>query len=139
MNNRAVLWTVIIIIAASTLMMVALVSCGGGVPMADKILVNGKIWTVDPGRPWAEAVAVRDHKILAVGTTFDIRKTAGRTTEIIDLKNAFVLPGFIDSHVHFINGGRSLTSIQLREARPRRNSSSASPRRPGICPRASGS
>jgi predicted amidohydrolase YtcJ len=117
MNNRAVLWTVIIIIAASTLMMVALVSCGGGVPMADKILVNGKIWTVDPGRPWAEAVAVRDHKILAVGTTFDIRKTAGRTTEIIDLKNAFVLPGFIDSHVHFINGGRSLTSVQLREAR----------------------
>ncbi|MGA2586946.1 MAG: amidohydrolase [Candidatus Aminicenantales bacterium] len=117
MNNRAVLWTVIIIIAASALMMVALVSCGGGVPMADKILVNGKIWTVDPGRPWAEAVAVRDHKILAVGTTFDIRKTAGRTTEIIDLKNAFVLPGFIDSHVHFINGGRSLTSVQLREAR----------------------
>lgn len=117
MNNRAVLWTAIIIIAASAMMMMASVSCGGGVPMADKILVNGKIWTVDPGRPWAEAVAVRDHKILAVGTTSDIKKMAGRTTEIIDLKNAFVLPGFIDSHVHFINGGRSLMSVQLREAR----------------------
>jgi predicted amidohydrolase YtcJ len=119
MNNRAILRSAVIIIAVSAMMMVvvALVSCGGGVPMADKILVNGKIWTVDPIRPWAEAVAVRDHKILAVGTTSDIKKTAGRTTEIIDLKNAFVLPGFIDSHVHFINGGLSLMSVQLREAK----------------------
>jgi len=118
MNNRAVLRSVTTMaIAASAMTMMMLVSCGGGVPMADKILVNGKIWTVDPGRPWAEAVAVRDHRILAVGSTSDIKKTAGRTTEIIDLENAFVLPGFIDSHVHFINGGQSLMNVQLREAR----------------------
>ena len=95
----------------------ALVSCGGGIPMADKILIKGKIWTVNPRQPWAEAVAVRDHKIIAVGSTKDIQKMAGGKTEVIDVKGAFVLPGFIDSHVHFTNGGTSLMSIQLREAR----------------------
>ena len=87
--------------------------------MADKVLINGKIWTVDPARPWAEAVAVRDGRIAAVGTTDEIRKMAGRETETIDLKNAFILPGFIDSHVHFVNGGYSLMNIQLREAKTR--------------------
>lgn len=87
--------------------------------MVDKVLINGKIWTVDPARPWAEAVAVRDGRIAAVGTTGEMRKMAGRETETIDLKNAFVLPGFIDSHVHFVNGGYSLMNIQLREAKTR--------------------
>jgi len=96
---------------------VVLSSCRGGVPMADKILINGKIWTVNPGQPWAEAVAVRGNKIVAVGTTPEIQKMAGRETKTIDLKNAFVLPGFIDSHVHFVNGGFSLMNVQLREAK----------------------
>jgi predicted amidohydrolase YtcJ len=85
--------------------------------MADKILVTGKIWTVNPEQPWAEGVAIRDNKIVAVGTTKDIKRWAGKETEIIDCKAALVLPGFIDSHVHFINAGHSLMSIQLREAR----------------------
>ena len=98
----------------------AFIACGrGAVPMADKVLINGRIWTVDSARPWAEAVAVRDGRIAAVGTTSEIRKMAGRQTETIDLKNAFVLPGFIDSHVHFVNGGYSLMNIQLREAKTR--------------------
>jgi len=95
--------------------LVVLAACSRA-EMADKVLLNGKIWTVDPSRPWAQAVAVRDGKILAVGTTKEIRRMAGGRAEIIDLKNAFVLPGFIDSHVHFINGGFSMLSIQLREA-----------------------
>ena len=90
---------------------------GGGAPMADKVLLNGRIWTVDPARPWAEAVAVRDGRIAAVGTTAEIKKMAGSETETIDFGGAFVLPGFIDSHVHFVNGGASLTSIQLRPAK----------------------
>ena len=85
--------------------------------MADKVLINGRIWTVDSDRPWAEAVAVRDGRIAAVGTTAEIKRLAGRETETIDLKNALVLPGFIDSHVHFVNGGYSLMNIQLREAK----------------------
>jgi len=100
------------------LTVLALVGCrGGGFPMADKVLINGRIWTVDPARPWAEAVAVRDGRIEAVGTTAEVKKRIGSDTETIDLKGAFVLPGFIDSHVHFVNGGASLMSIQLRDAR----------------------
>ena len=96
----------------------ALNACGGGgIPVADKVLINGRIWTVDPARPWAEAVAIRDGRIAAVGTTAEIKKLAGRETETIDLKNALVLPGFIDSHVHFVNGGYSLMNLQLRPAK----------------------
>jgi predicted amidohydrolase YtcJ len=90
-------------------------SQGGGL-MAELVLVNGKIWTVDAERPWAEAVAVREGRIAAVGTTAEIRRLAGPNTRVLDLQGGFVLPGFIDSHVHFINGGLSLLSVQLRDA-----------------------
>jgi predicted amidohydrolase YtcJ len=98
---------------------VLMVGCQGAGMKADWIIVNGKIWTVDAGRPWAEAVAGRDGRIAAVGTNGEIRRLAGAETQTIDLKGAFVLPGFIDSHVHFINGGLSRLSIQLRDASSR--------------------
>jgi predicted amidohydrolase YtcJ len=83
--------------------------------MADKILIGGQIWTVDPNRPWAEAAAVRGSRFLAVGTTAEIGKLAGRQTETVDLRKRLVLPGFIDSHVHFLDGGFALMNIQLRD------------------------
>jgi len=85
--------------------------------MVDLALLNGKIWTGDPGRPWAEAVAVRGDKIFAVGTTADVRKLASGAANLVDLGGALVLPGFIDSHTHFLAGGFALKSIQLRAAR----------------------
>jgi len=87
--------------------------------MVDLALLNGKIWTGDPGRPWAEAVAVRGDKIFAVGTTADVRKLASGAANLVDLGGALVLPGFIDSHAHFLAGGFALKSIQLRAARSR--------------------
>jgi hypothetical protein len=87
--------------------------------MVDLALLNGKIWTGDPGRPWAEAVAVRGDKIFAVGTTADVRKLASGAANLVDLGGALVLPGFIDSHTHFLAGGFGLKSIQLRAARSR--------------------
>jgi len=84
--------------------------------MIDLALVNGKVWTGDPGRPWAEAVAVRGGRIFAVGTTVMVRKLATDGTKLADLGGALVLPGFIDSHTHFLAGGFALKSIQLREA-----------------------
>jgi predicted amidohydrolase YtcJ len=86
--------------------------------MADLNLTNGKVWTGDPGRPWAEAVAVRGDKIFAVGTTAEVRRLAPSENSV-DLGGALVLPGFIDSHTHFLAGGFALKSIQLREARSR--------------------
>ncbi len=83
------------------------------------ILFNGAIWTVNPNRPWAEAIAVSGEKIIAVGSSKTIQKLKGSATKAIDLQGAFVLPGFIDSHTHFLNGGFSLSSIQLYEVKSR--------------------
>jgi predicted amidohydrolase YtcJ len=87
--------------------------------MTDLALINAKVWTGDAAKPWAEAVAVRGEKILAVGTTAEVRRLAGSGTELVDLGGALVLPGFIDSHTHFLTGGFALKSIQLHDARSR--------------------
>lgn len=87
--------------------------------MVDIVLINGRVWTGDAGRPWAEAVAVRGEKIFAVGTTADVGRLAAAGAEVVDLGGALVLPGFIDSHTHFLAGGFALKSLQLREAKGR--------------------
>ena len=85
--------------------------------MADLVLLKGSVWTVNPALPWAEAVAVREGKILEVGSTAKIKKLIGNKTEILELNGDLVLPGFIDSHTHFLDGGFSLLSIDLREVK----------------------
>ncbi len=87
---------------------------------ADSIFVNGKVYTLDPDRPWAEAVAIKGNLIAAVGTTAEVRALSGPETSIVDLRGRLVLPGFIDSHVHFINGGLSLLGLRLRDAASRK-------------------
>ncbi len=87
--------------------------------MADVVLLNGSIWTVNPAQPWAEAVALDGEKIYKVGRTADIKKLVGKETKIIELNGGLVLPGFIDSHTHFLKGGFSLSSIQLRDVTSR--------------------
>jgi predicted amidohydrolase YtcJ len=67
-------------------------------------------------RPRAEAVAIYGNRIAAVGSSAEIRKFAGGQTRIIDAGGALLLPGFNDSHVHFIDGGAHLASVQLRDA-----------------------
>ncbi|HET7291134.1 MAG TPA: amidohydrolase [Vicinamibacteria bacterium] len=71
-------------------------------PRADLIYVNGRIWTGDPARPTAQAIAVRGTRILAVGSDQEIRRHSGVGTGVTDLKGRFVFPGFIDSHLHFL-------------------------------------
>ena len=83
---------------------------------ADIIFINGKIWTVDITQPEAEAVAVCNGKIAAVGSSKEIRQYAGKATKIIDLKRKRMLPGFIDNHTHFMSGGFQLQSVDLRTA-----------------------
>ncbi|MFA5831999.1 MAG: amidohydrolase [Bacteroidota bacterium] len=83
---------------------------------ADIIFINGKIWTVDTTRPEAEAIAVCNGKIAAVGSSKEIRQYAGKATKIIDLKRKRMLPGFIDNHTHFMSGGFQLQSVDLRTA-----------------------
>jgi hypothetical protein len=83
---------------------------------ADLVILNANVRTMDKGRPSAEAVAVYGNRISAVGTSEEIRRLVGGHTRVIDAKGALVLPGFNDSHVHFIEGGSHLASVQLRDA-----------------------
>lgn len=84
--------------------------------VADLLIINAKIHTMNQDRQLAEAVAVSGNRIVAVGSTKDIRKLAGTNTHVIDAKNQLVLPGFNDAHVHFMSGGFQLASVDLRDA-----------------------
>ena len=90
-------------------------SCNNNNP--DVIYTNGNIWTGIPDTPRAEAIAVSGETILAVGTTKDLMSLKGTNTHIIDLEGKFVVPGFIDSHTHFISGGYQLSNVDLRHAK----------------------
>ncbi len=82
--------------------------------MADLLLINGKIVTVDPDFSILEAVAVKDGKIVAVGTTSELKNWKGSGTEMIDLAGKMVLPGLIDSHLHMVGTGIALSQINCR-------------------------
>ncbi|MCM3870219.1 MAG: amidohydrolase [Pyrinomonadaceae bacterium] len=85
-------------------------------PLASLIIINARIQTMDPGHPAAEAVAIYDNRIVAVGSNKEIRKLGDAATRVIDAKKQLVLPGFNDSHVHFLSGGFQLSSVDLRDA-----------------------
>ena len=76
----------------------------------DTILVNGKILTVDRQFSTQQAVAVRDGRIAALGTTAEIRKLAGPNTRVVDLAGRTVIPGLIDSHLHAIRAALSFST-----------------------------
>ena len=100
-----------------------LLFCGmSAVPLGaqvDMVAVHGRIWTENPLRPEAEAIAVSGHRILAVGSDADVMKLAGPQTRLLDLEGRRVVPGFNDAHVHFFWGGQGLASAQLTDARSR--------------------
>ena len=82
----------------------------------DAIYLNGSVWTGDKAAPRAEAIAVDDGRIVAVGANGAVRAEAGAAARTVDLDGAFVVPGFIDNHTHFLFGGFGLASVQLRDA-----------------------
>jgi predicted amidohydrolase YtcJ len=80
-----------------------------------RVLYNGKIFTGEPEHPYADAVAIRGDKILAVGNRSEVSKAVGNDAEFIDLKGDFLMPGLIDSHCHAVEGGLSLISADVGE------------------------
>ena len=85
-------------------------------PIVALAIVNARVWTGDARRPWADAVLVRGERIDAVGSSAEVKKRAGAAVKTLDARGMMVAPGFIDAHVHFVDGGFALASVQLREA-----------------------
>ncbi len=90
-----------------------------GAEAPERVLVGGSVWTGDVDAPTAEAIAIAGGRIIAVGGSDAIRALTGPATEVIELDGRFVMPGFIDTHTHFLDGGFRLASVDLRDAASR--------------------
>ena len=93
---------------------------------ADLVLLHGKIWTGEPaakpsgqrgGGPVVEAVAIADGRFFAAGSNDEMQAYVGPGTQVIDLQGRLAVPGFIDSHVHFVSGGFQLLQLDLKNAK----------------------
>ncbi|WP_417790733.1 amidohydrolase [Terasakiella pusilla] len=103
--------------------MMAAICIGGFFPSAssdalvgDKLYRNAHIWTGDKKAPRAEAIVVKGARIIALGSSEAMQAHVGKNTQIINLAGAFVVPGFVDNHVHFLVAGSDLTSVNLQSA-----------------------
>ncbi len=83
---------------------------------ADTIIVHAKIYTLNVKQPWAEALAIKADKILAVGSDKDIQPYRGSSTKIVDAGGHLLLPGFEDCHIHFMDGSLGLVEVDLNGA-----------------------
>ena len=84
-------------------------------PGADLVLTNGRIYTVDAERSWAEAVAITGDEIVFVGSAAEAEPYVGNTSTVVDLGGKMVLPGFQDSHIHPIYAGIEYGTCNLND------------------------
>ena len=107
------------ILAAVLLPALLLAGCAAGpqVEPADLVLRGGHVVTMDGAQPDAEAVAIRGHTIVAVGTNDDIDPYIGRATEVIELAGRLAIPGFIEGHGHFMGLGQARMNLDLMNVR----------------------
>ncbi len=94
-------------------------SCSGNTGV-DLVLRGGKVHTLDPALPWAEALAIEGDRLVAVGSSTDMDRHIGRDTVVVELEGRPVLPGFHDAHVHLMKGAVQLdwalmTEVDSRE------------------------
>lgn len=83
---------------------------------ASVIYHHGSIWSGVDGAAWSEAIVIADGRIIEIGTNEEAEELRAAHTQMIDLEGAFVVPGFIDNHTHFLTGGFGLASVDLRDA-----------------------
>jgi predicted amidohydrolase YtcJ len=107
-----------IVLGITVVLCTVLTGCNQQAP-AD-VVVFGKIWTGNPQQEWVEGIAIGADTIIAVGTAVEIARYHGPNTETITAKDGgLIVPGFIDTHTHFVDGGFRLSSVQLRDAKTR--------------------
>jgi hypothetical protein len=104
----------------SFLLLVFLATLSTGLPAAepaDLVLLNARIYTVDPHLKFAQALAIRDGRIVAVGASEEMQHWTGPDTKVLDLEGKLVLPGFNDAHTHLWHAGSELISVNLKDTR----------------------
>jgi predicted amidohydrolase YtcJ len=121
--------------SAAPLLLLLAAGCAPASPAAD-LVVFGKVWTGDSAAPLAQAVATRGDTIVAVGDSITVAALMGKGTRVLANPEGLVVPGFMDDHVHFLDGGFQLASVDLRDAESpeeftRRLQAFAAERQPG--------
>lgn len=101
---------------ATVITAVIVAACNSSTQTSDMIITNARIWTGNGAQPYAEAMAVSGDTIAAIGSSREVMKYKSGAGTVIDLGGRFVVPGFIDSHIHMLQGGENLASVQLRDA-----------------------
>ncbi len=94
---------------------VLITGCGSSVEPVDVVLHNGKIITVDELHPEVQALGIRGDQIVVVGTNEEVDAYIGETTEVIDLEGQLAVPGFIESHGHFLGVGNAQMQLNLMD------------------------
>ncbi|MDX1672909.1 MAG: amidohydrolase, partial [Balneolaceae bacterium] len=108
-----------LILLMTVLAMQAVPGNGATQEAADMILTGGKVWTGNVEAPAAEAIAVKDNRILAVGSVDEINNLSDSETVVMDLPGHFIMPGFIDNHTHFDRAGALLLGVNLLDVNSR--------------------
>jgi predicted amidohydrolase YtcJ len=88
-------------------------------PAGSRYVVIGRIWTGNPARPWADAAYIDGERFAAVGSRAAVTQEAGPGARVLEFPGGLIVPGLIDAHIHLIEGGLHLTSVQLRDAASR--------------------
>lgn len=84
---------------------------------ADMVVINARVYTLNPKQAWAEALAIHDEEIVFVGSNKDVEAYRDKKTKVIDAGGRLVLPGLTDCHSHFLDGALSLERIHLDDAK----------------------
>ena len=103
----------VITIFLISILTIIFTGCGNDAEPADTIITNGIVAVVDTSNTIAEAVAIKDGKILAAGSNDEVMKHKGDSTEVLDAKGNFVMPGFIESHAHLSEIGEANKIMDL--------------------------
>jgi predicted amidohydrolase YtcJ len=85
-------------------------------PVPDLVILDARVWTVDPARPEAQAVAIAGGRVIAVGSNAEVEALSGQPARVVRAAGRFLMPGFHDSHIHLMTGGMILDAVELKDA-----------------------
>jgi predicted amidohydrolase YtcJ len=115
-TSRSYLFLILFSVIVAAISAQARVAQAPAVAPADLVLINGRIVTVDDGEPEAQAIAIKGSRITAIGSADAIKPSIGSSTRVIDLNGQLAIPGFIESHGHFVGIGEMKMELDLTTA-----------------------